>query len=166
VAGTTLWGTTELSYTRSRKEARAIVVRELGTADQVFVDNSDLFCRPSEEIPRMRRIKGLIFVAGAIIGSCASCCADEVSIAQIHQVVTGVTQSASAAIGTPISPSLVSSAANGLRDSASGRHGNFAYTLQQGSNNLSTISQVGKGENARVFQMGNRNTALVIQSSH
>lgn len=90
--------------------------------------------------------------------------ASEASITQLHGLVhTAVSQLNLASLGTSVAPTPPPQQINNPPDIGPGV-GNYAYTYQQGNNNLAAVSQAGRGNISQLYQVGNNNTAIVTQS--
>ena len=112
----------------------------------------------------MMRKAGAAVVIG--IASLASLPArsGEVSIEQVHGAIrTALSQLDLASLPKSAAAIPAPQQINNPPDIGPGI-GNYAYTYQQGNNNMAAISQAGRGNISQLYQVGNNNTAIVTQT--
>ena len=91
--------------------------------------------------------------------------ANEATIDQVRGTIRAtISQINAAALSTPVKPQAALSQPIGNPPDIGPGIGNYAYTYQQGNNNLAAVSQAGRGNVSQLYQVGNNNTAIVTQT--
>src|SRR6185437_12911670 len=110
------------------------------------------------QIEMMRKAGAVVVIGIATLVSLPAR-SSEVSIAQLHGTIhTALSQLDLASLPKPVVAMPASQQINNPPDIGPGV-GNYAFTYQQGNNNMAAVSQAGRGNISQLYQVGNNNTA-------
>jgi hypothetical protein len=111
----------------------------------------------------MTRKAGALVVIGLATFTSLPARSSEVSVPQVHGAIrTALSQLNLASLPKPMA-AMPAQQTNNPPDIGPGV-GNYAFTYQQGNNNMAAVSQAGRGNISQLYQVGNNNTAIVTQS--